>query len=325
MKIAVIGAGAIGGYIGGMLSRAGAEVTLLARGRHLEAMRENGLTVEAGNERFTVRPACTDDPSSIGKQDVLLVTLKAPAFPSLAPQLAPLLGPDTAVVTAMNGIPYWYFHGDPGAFAGRQLKSIDPDGVLWNALPPERAIGGVLWLPASVPQPGLVRRGNGNKLTLGEPDGSRSSRLSALASALEQAGIEAPITDNIRQEMWVKLWGNLSFSPVAVLSHDTLQGIASDPGTRAIVAAMMHEAQAVGEALGIRFPLTVAERIEESRKIGPHKPSMLQDLEAGRPMEIEAITGVIAELARLLNIPVPTIDLILALVRSRARNAGGPA
>lgn len=322
MKIAVIGAGAIGGYIGGMLARAGADVTLLARGRHLEAMRENGVTVEADNKRFTVRPACTDDPSRIGRQGFLLVTLKAPAFPALAPQLAPLLGPDTAIVTAMNGIPYWYFHRHPGAFAGRQLKSIDPDGVLWKTLPPEHAIGGVLWLPASVPQPGVIRRGNGNRITLGEPDGSRSSRVSMLAAALEQAGIEAPIAENIRQDMWVKLWGNLSFSPVAVLTHGTLEGIAGDPGTRQVVAAMMREAQAVVEGLGIRFPLSVEERIEESRKIGPHKPSMLQDLEAGRPMEIEAITGVIAELARLLNIPVPTIDLILALVRSRARTAG---
>lgn len=322
MKIAIIGAGAIGGYIGGMLARAGADVTLLARGRHLDAMRENGLTVEAGGERFTVKPACTDDPAKIGRQDYLLVTLKAPAFPALAPQLAPLLGPDAAVVTAMNGIPYWYFHAHPGAFAGRQLKSIDPDGVLWQTLTPERAIGGVLWLPASVPQPGVVRRGNGNRLVLGEPDGSRSARVTRLAAALEQAGIEAPVTEAIRQEMWVKLWGNLSFSLVAVLTRDTLEGIGSDPGTRAIVAAMMREAQAVGEALGIRFPITVEQRVEESRRIGPHKPSMLQDIEAGRPMEIEAITGVIAELARLLNLPVPTIDLILALVRSRARTAG---
>lgn len=322
MKIAIIGAGAIGGYIGGKLARAGVDVTLLARGRQLEAIRTRGLTVEADGESFTVQPACTDDPAEIGPQDFAIVTLKAPALPDLAPLLAPLLGPDTAVVTAMNGMPYWYFHGHGGALAGSRLASSDPGGRIWQALDPARAIGAVIWIPAAVPAPGLVRRGNSNKVTLGEPDGSASPRLARLAAALTAAGIEAPTTEAIRTEIWLKLWGNLSFSPVAVLTHGTLSGIGGDPDTQPVVAAMMREAQAVGEALGIRFPLSVEERIAESRRMGPHKPSMLQDLEAGRPMEIESITGAIAELARLLHLPTPTIDTVLALARARARNAG---
>ncbi len=327
LRIAIIGAGAIGGYIGGMLARAEAggapvQVSLLARGAHLAAIQAQGLRIESKEASFTVQPRASDDPAALGPQDVLLIAVKAPALPALAPQLKPLIGPETVWVTAMNGIPYWYFHGDPGPWAGpwagHRLQSCDPQGNIWQDLPPERAIGSVLWLPASVPQPGLVRRGNGNSVSLGEPDGSLSPRVQRIAEALIAAGIEAPLRPNIRQDIWHKLWGNLSFSPIAVLTHSTLAEIAGDPGTRAVARAMMLEAQAIGEALGITFPVDVDTRIGESAQIGMHKPSMLQDLEAGRPMEIDQITGVIAELGRLTGRPTPTIDLLLALLRRRA-------
>ncbi len=323
MKIAIIGAGAIGGYIGGMLAQAQAggadlDVSLLARGAHLAAIQAQGLRIESKQASFTVRPRASDDPAALGPQDMLFITVKAPALPELAPRLKPLIGPETAWVTAMNGIPYWYFHGHAGPLAGHRLASCDPQGNIWRDLPPERAIGGVLWLPASVPEPGLIRRGNGNSVSLGEPDGSNSGRIEKLAAALRAAGVEAPLRPNIRQDIWHKLWGNLSFSPIAVLTHSTLAEMAGDAGTRAVARSMMLEAQAVGHALGINFPVDVDTRIEESAQIGMHKPSMLQDLEAGRPMEIEQITGVIAELGRLTGNPTPTIDLMLALVRRRA-------
>ncbi len=328
MRIAIIGAGAIGGYIGGMLARsaeqgADLEVSLLARGAHLAAIQAKGLTVElptedGGIDRFTVHPKASDDPAALGPQDALLITVKAPALPALAPRLKPMIGPDTAWVTAMNGIPYWYFYGQGGQHDGKKLLSCDPTGTLWRDLPPTQAIGGVLWLPSSVPEPGLVRREHGNRVSLGEPDGSMSTRVQAIAAALIKAGIEAPLRADIRQEIWHKLWGNLSFSPLAVLTLSTLGQLAADPATRAVARAMMVEAQAVAEALGVRLPGTVDERIAHSAAIGTHKPSMLQDLEAHRPMEIESITGVISELGRMVGLETPTIDLVLALARRRA-------
>ncbi len=322
MKIAVIGAGAIGGYVGGMLARSGVDVSLLARGAHLQAMQSQGLRVQGlDGLDFTVHPRASDDPAALGRQDVLILSVKAPALPDLAPRLAPMLGPDTVIVPAMNGIPYWYFHAHPGPFAGRQLASVDPGGTIWKALPPERVVGCVVWLPASVPQPGLVRALDSAMLELGEPDGRQTARVAGIAQALETAGIKAPLRPLIRQNIWLKLWGNMSFSPCAVLTGSTLGQIARDPGTRAVVAAMMREAQAVGEALGIDFPVDVERRIAGVEKMMGHKPSMLQDWEAGRPMEIESITGVIGELGRMLGIPTPTIDMMVALVRRKAAQA----
>lgn len=322
MKIAIVGAGAIGGYIGGRLARAGADVSLLARGPHLAAMQARGLTIETADERFTVPVRATDDPAAIGPVDFVIVTLKAPSFPALAPSLKPLFGTETAVVTAMNGIPFWYFHGDRSRLAGQRLKSIDPEDVLWREIGPQRCIGGVLWLPAAVPEPGVVKRGNGNRLALGEPDGQRSARMLRLSAALQAAGLDAPVAEDIRQSIWVKLWGNIAFSPLTVLTLDTLRDIANDPGASAIAAAIMAETRAVAEALGIAIPVSIEQRIAEAREVGPHKPSMLQDLEAGRPMEIDSIVGVVAELGDRLDIATPTIDLVLALLRRRAAVAG---
>lgn len=322
MKIAIVGAGAIGGYFGGLLTRAGHDVTLIARGAHGAAIRENGLTVASGNVRFTVHPACTDDPARAGVQDCVILSLKAPAVPAMAEKMLPLFRPDTPMITAMNGVPYWYFHRHGGPLDGTRLQSVDPGNRQWDLIGPQRAIGSVVWVAGAIAGPGVISHGGGNRLPLGEPDGSRSDRLLRLSETLTAAGIDAPVLDNIRQDIWTKLWGNLSFNPVSVLTHGTLGGLASDPDAQSVIAAMMREAQQIGEALGISFPMTIEQRIGAARSVGPHKTSMLQDLEGGRPMEIGALIGVIAELAGKLGIATPTIDTVLALLKTRARVAG---
>jgi 2-dehydropantoate 2-reductase len=322
VKIAVVGAGAIGGYFGGLLARAGHDVTLIARGAHRDAIRSHGLTVEGKDERFTTHPACTDDPAEAGVQDLVILSLKAPAVPAMAEKMRPLFGPETPMITAMNGVPYWYFHKHGGPLDGYRIASVDPGNRQWDLIGPQRAIGSVVWVAGAIAAPGVIHHGNGNRLPLGEPDNSRSERVERISAALTAAGIDAPVHDNIRQEMWTKLWGNLSYNPVSVLTHGTLEGLSRDMDARRVLGAMMEESQLVGEALGIRFPVTPAQRMDIAEKVGPHKTSMLQDLEAGRPMEIGGLIGVIAELAGKLDIATPTIDTVLALLKVRARVAG---
>lgn len=322
MKVAIVGAGAIGGYFGGLLARAGHDVTLIARGAHRDAIRDHGLTIESNGTRFTVHPHCTDDPAASGVQDVVILSLKAPAVPDMAEKMLPLFGPDTPMITAMNGMPYWYFHRHGGPLDGTRLASVDPGDKQWNLIGPQRAIGSVVWVAGAISAPGVISHSSGNRLPLGEPDGSKSERVQRLSQVLTETGIEAPVLDNIRQEIWTKLWGNLSFNPVSVLTYGTLGGLATDPDARMVLGAMMREAQQVGEALGITFPITVEQRMDAARKVGAHKTSMLQDLETGRPMEIGGLIGVIAELAGKLKIPTPTIDIVLALLKTRARVAG---
>jgi 2-dehydropantoate 2-reductase len=323
MKIAVVGAGAIGGYIGGLLARGGHDVTLIARGPHRDAIRSSGLTIESkGGERFVTHPACTDTPAEAGAQDLVILSLKAPAVPAMAEKMLPLFGADTAMITAMNGVPYWYFHQHGGPLDGSRIASVDPDGKQWDLIGPQRAIGSVVWMAGAISAPGVIQHGNGNRLPIGEPDNSRSERIQRISAALIAAGIDAPVHDNIRQEIWTKLWGNLSYNPVSVLTHGTLQGLSRDEDARAVLGAMMVESRLVGEKLGIDFPVSVEERMGMAEKVGPHKTSMLQDLEAGRPMEIGGLIGVIAELARKLEIATPTVDTVLALLKVRARVAG---
>lgn len=322
MKIAVVGAGAIGGYIGGVLARSGHDVTLIARGPHRDAIRSNGLTIQSKDETFVTHPACTDSPAEAGPQDLVILSLKAPAVPAMAEKMLPLFGPDTAMITAMNGVPYWYFHQHGGPLDGTRIASVDPDGKQWNLIGPQRAIGSVVWMAGAISAPGVIQHGNGNRLPIGEPDNSRSARIQHISAALIAAGIDAPVHDNIRQEIWTKLWGNLSYNPVSVLTHGTLQGLSRDADARAVLGAMMMESRLVGEKLGISFPVSIEERMGMAEKVGPHKTSMLQDLEAGRPMEIGGLLGVIAELARKLEIATPTIDTVLALLKVRARVAG---
>lgn len=322
MKICIYGAGAIGGYVGAMLARQGADVSLVARGPHLSAIRANGLKLVSATEEFTVRPVATDNPADLGPQDFVLLTLKAHGVSGIVDAIQPLLGPDTAVVTAQNGLPWWYFFGQQGDFSGRRLESADPGGLIWDRIGPERAIGSVVWQAAEIPEPGVISLGYGERLSLGEPAGGKSDRIVRLSEALVAAGVKAPIRPDIRNEIWVKLWGNLSFNPVSVLTRSTLVAMARDAGVRGVIAAMMTEAQAVGERLGVRFPMTVDKRIAAAEAVGEHKTSMLQDLEGGRTMEIEPIIGTVSELGRLTGIPTPTIDTVYHLVVRRAKAAG---
>ena len=325
MTICIVGAGAIGAYFGLELALAGIEVALIARGPHLAAMRANGVRVRIGDEERRATPRVTDDPAELGPQDVVIITLKAHSAPAICRHLRPLLGTQTAVVTASNGIPWWYFHKLEGPHEGRRLASIDSGGVQWETIGPARAIGCVVYTAAEIVEPGVIAVSphlSQKRLPLGEPDGQRSERAAALSRALVRAGFKAPVRGDIRSDIWIKLWGNLAFNPVSALTGATLEDIARDPGTRAVVHAMMREGQAVGEAVGARFPIDVDRRIEGAEQVGAHRTSMLQDLERGRPMEIDALVGVIAELGRLTGVPTPTVDIVYALVKRRAIEAG---
>lgn len=322
MKICIYGAGAIGGLLGTQLARAGEDVTLIARGAHLAAMREKGLTLRIDGQEHNVRVAATDNPAEAGPQDFVIVTVKAHGVADVAEAMQPLLGPDTAVVTAMNGIPWWYFQKLPGPYEGRRIHCLDPDGRLERLIPADRVIGCVVYPAAEVVEPGVVEHAYGNRFMLGELDGSKSPRAMRLSEAMTRAGFKSPVRPRIRDDIWVKLWGNLSFNPVSALTHATLEQIATDPGTRAVVRRMMVEGQAVGEALGVKFGVDVDTRIGWAADVGAHRTSMLQDLERGRPMEIDALVTAVAEMGDLAGIDTPTIDVVLALVIQRAREAG---
>ena len=321
MKIAVFGAGAIGGYLAVKLKQAGVDVSVVARGPHLAAMRERGLTLRSEGVTVTVPVACTDKAQELGPQDYVFVTLKANALPGAASEIAKLMGPDTALVTGVNGIPYWYFHGLEGPWRDRVVESVDPGGALWRALPPRQAIGCIVYPAAEVIEPGVIAHTYGNRFTLGEPDGSKSARVEALSQILTRAGLKVPVRTNIRDEIWVKLWGNLAFNPLSALTASTLDRLAFRPDLRAVAHAMMTEAQGVGEALGAKFAVSIDKRIDGAGEVGAHKPSMLQDLERGRQMEIDALLGVIIELSQLTGHTAPCCKMILALVRERARRA----
>ncbi|HJN93527.1 MAG TPA: 2-dehydropantoate 2-reductase [Dehalococcoidia bacterium] len=326
MRICLYGAGAIGGYVAALLTRAGtAQVTCIARGSHLEAMQANGLSLRIDGETFVTHPRCTDDPGEAGPQDFVIITLKSHSVPAILPHLPPLLGPETAVVTAMNGIPWWYFYNDSSevgqALAGTHLNSVDPGGDQWSAIGPERAIGCAPWPSCEVVEPGVIQHEFGNRLALGEPNGERSPRVTALSDVLTEAGLKAPALPNIRAEIWVKLLGNLSFNPISALTHAPLNTIAEEPATRTIVVAMMEEARAVATALGVKIAMSNERRIKAAAAVGNHKTSMLQDLNRGRALEIEALVGAVAEMGRLVDVPTPTIDTIYTLVQQRASQA----
>jgi len=322
VKICIVGAGAIGGYLGAGLSLAGSEVTLIARGPHLEAMQKNGLRLRLGSEELHARPNATEDPTEAGPQDYVVVTLKAHSIPAMTERMLPLLSPDTAIVFAVNGVPWWYFHAFPGPLQNTRLESVDPGGRLWDLIGPERSIGCVVYPACEVIEPGVIQHVDGDRFTLGEPDGTRSERVRRFSKTLIDAGFRAPVRPNIRSEIWMKLWGNLSFNPISVLTHATLETMATDSGTAAIARAMMVEGQQVAEKLGIDFPIDVDKRMQGARDVGAHKTSMMQDLERDRPMEIDALVTAVRELARLVDVATPTIDLIHALVVRRAREAG---
>lgn len=322
MKIAIYGAGAIGAHLGAMLARTEHEVSLIARGPHLKAMQEKGLTFRSAEETFTVHPAATDDPASLGPQDYVIVTLKAHQSAGVVDRMQPMLGPETAVVTCMNGVPWWYFHGLGGALEGKTLETVDPGQKQWRGLGPERAIGCIVYPATEIVEPGVCQHIEGNTYSLGEPSGERTERVKALSQALIAGGLRAPVRTAIRDEIWVKLWGNLCFNPISALTHATLEQIGTDPGVREVVVKMMQEGQAVGEALGATFKVALDKRIAGAVAVGAHKTSMLQDLERGRPMEIDALVTAVAELGDIVGVDTPMLDAVLALVQLRAKVAG---
>ncbi|MBL3560804.1 2-dehydropantoate 2-reductase [Rhodovulum sulfidophilum] len=324
MKICVFGAGAIGGYMGAKLAQAGAEVSLVARGPHLAAMKARGLRLieeESGTDE-TVPVRVAEDASELGEQDYVIVTLKAHSVPPVVDKMQPLIGAGTTVVSGVNGVPWWYFHKIGGPLEGTRLASVDPGNAQWTGFGPDRVLGCVVYPAAEVIEPGVVRHIEGNRFSLGEPDGSRSERALRLSRALASAGLKAPVRPKLRDEIWVKLWGNLSFNPISALTHATLDVLCTDPGTRGVARAMMLEAQAIAEKLGVKFPIDVERRIEGGAAVGAHRTSMLQDLDLGRPMEIDALVGSVQELGRITGTPTPAIDTVLALVALRARVAG---
>jgi len=321
MKICIYGAGAIGGYLGAQLALAGEDVTLIARGPHLEAMQRNGIRLLIDGEERVAHPRCTADPSEAGEQDYVIVTLKAHSAPRVVEAMQPLLGPDSAVVSAVNGVPWWYFYKLDGPWENTRVESVDPGGTQWEGIGPERAIGCVVYPATEVVEPGVIRHLDGNRFTLGEPSGEKTERVLALSKALIAAGFRAPVR-RIRDELWVKLWGNLSFNPISALTLETLDVVATDPGTRAVSKAMMLEAQEIGLKLGVRFPVDVEKRIDGAAAVGAHRTSMLQDLERGRAMEIDALVTAVQEMGQLVGVPTPTIDVVLALVQQRGRAAG---
>ena len=320
MKVCVFGAGAIGGYIGAELARTDVDVSMVARGAHLAAMREYGVRLQIDGEERVAHPRFTDVPSELGVQDYVIIALKAHAISDAVDAIIPLLGAKTCVVTASNGLPYWYFYGAVGTPNGMTLETVDPGGRQWRLLGPERAVGCVVFPAVEVIAPGVIRHEHGRKFPIGEPGGERSVRVEQLHRLLTQAGLDAPIRSDIRDEIWLKLWGNLCFNPISALTHATVDVIASDPETRAICNAMMAEAKAIGERLGLHLRVDADRRIDGIAALGVHRMSMLQDLERGRSMEIEPLVGVVQELGRLLDIPTPTIDVVLALIRQRARH-----
>ena len=324
MKICIYGAGAIGAYLGARLIEAGCEVTLIARGPHLQAMRENGLTLQTGDEQQTLQVNCTDNPAEVGPQDYVVVTLKAHSVAPIVEQVLPLLGPDTPIVTAQNGVLWWYFHGLPGPWENHQLDTADTDGLIWKTLGPERAIGCVVYPSCEIVEPGVVRHLDGDRFMLGEPDGSKSERVVALADAFSSAGLKAPVRKKIRDDIWFKLLGNATFNPVSVLTGGTLEQMCRDPGVRAVIRGMMHEAQQVADRLGVKFVMDIEKRINGAENVGAHKTSMLQDFDQGRPLEIDALVASVSELGRLVDVPTPTLDAVLSMVllKMQGINAG---
>ncbi|PYM32767.1 MAG: 2-dehydropantoate 2-reductase [Candidatus Rokuibacteriota bacterium] len=321
-RVCVVGVGAVGGLIAAKLAQAGYPVDVLARGEHLRAIEANGLALIEGQTRATVRVATASDPTALGPHDVVFIAFKAPSLVCSAGALTPLLGPDTVLVPAMNGVPWWFFHRFGGRLVGTRLSSVDPGGAISRSLPAEQVIGSVVHLSSSIAAPGVIRRGFGNVLIVGEPSGERSGRLARVIKMLEQGGFTVKPTPEIQREVWLKLWGNMNMNPISALTGSTADAVLDDPLTAQLVRDMMEEAAAVGRALGIEMSMTASERIAVTRELGAFKTSMLQDLESGRPLEIDAILGAPCEIGDRLGIPMPFSKAVLGLTRQRARNLG---
>ena len=323
-RICIFGAGAIGGYVGAALHEAGAEVSLVARGPHLAAIRAEGLGLEKDGKVTRYSLPASDKPADLGEQDYVILAIKAHTIPMILDDLMPLLGPDTAVVPAVNGLPWWYFHkAQTGtALDEKPLQAVDPDGRVWNEIGPERAIGCVVYPACEIAAPGLVKHLDGDRFTLGEPSMEQSERVKTLSSLMIAGGLKAPQKPRIRDEIWVKLWGNCSFNPVSALTGATLDAIGNDPESRALVHAIMTEVKSVGEAVGVRFSVPIEKRIDGAAAIIGHKPSTRQDIEAGRPLEIDPLVTAVLELAAGLGIETPTLAHVSALLKLQAETLG---
>lgn len=322
MKICIYGAGAIGGYLGVLLKQAGADVSLIARGAHLEAIKKNGLKLRINKEEKVAQMNATSDPKELGPQDYVIVALKAHQAWEVADQMKPLLGKNTAVVTAQNGLPWWYFYGFEGQYANRRIESVDPGGRQWDAIGPERVIGCTVYPATEITEPGVVKHISGDKFGLGEPTRKLTERVQKLSEIMNKAGLKAPVMPEIRNDIWLKLWGNLCFNPISALTRATLDVVATDPGTRKLSRNMMLEAERIGRRIGVHFRVDVDRRIDGAAKVGAHRTSMLQDLDKGRPLEIDALLTSVQELGRVVELETPHIDAVLALVTQMGRVAG---
>jgi 2-dehydropantoate 2-reductase len=322
MKVCIYGAGAIGGYLGVMLSRADAEISLVARGAQLAAIRQNGLKLVKDGDTTVARFRATNDPTELGPQDYVIVALKAHQAWEVAEDMRPLLGPDTAVVTAQNGVPWWYFYGFDGQYSNLRLESVDPGDRQWNVIGPERAIGCTVYPATELVEPGVIKHIYGDKFGLGEPNRQETERVRRLSQLFEQGGLQAPVMPEIRNDIWLKLWGNLCFNPISALTRATLDIVATDAGTRALARNMMLEAEKVGRRIGVHFRVDVERRINGAARVGAHRTSMLQDLERGRALEIDALLTVVQEMGRMVDVDTPHIDAVLALVQQLGRTQG---
>jgi len=316
VRICIVGAGAIGGMLGARLSLAGEQVTFIEKNReHADAIRTNGLRIESDGDAIVAKDVAeTDSFAEAGEQDLVIIAVKAHQIPLLLPDLRTLFGPDTMVMTVQNGVPWWYFYGNGGPYEGRTIAAVDPDGFIDKHIERERIVGCIVYPAGEVIAPGVVHVVEGNRFSVGELDGSKSERIEALAQTLIHAGFKSFVLEDIRAEIWLKLWGNLSFNPISALTHATLAGICRNPQSRELAAAMMAEAQQIGEKLGITFRHTIEKRIAGAEAVGEHKTSMLQDVEAGRPLEIDALVGAVVELGKLTETPTPHIDAVYACV-----------
>ena len=322
MKIAIVGVGAIGGYLGTRLALAGEDVTFIARGANLEALQTRGIRLisDGGIEEVVPRVSATADYTAAGPQDLVILAMKAHQVASVAADVPKLFGPDTVVVPMQNGIPYWYFFAHPGPLEGSRVASVDPDGSIVARIGCERVIGCVVYPAAELVAPGVIKHVEGNRFPVGEPNGKRSERVDRVAACFVAAGLKSPVLEDIRAEIWLKLWGNMTFNPISALSRATLAGICQYPLSRDLAAGMMTEAQAVAHKLGITFRVPLEKRIAGAEKVGHHKTSMLQDVEAGRPLEIDALLGAVIELARLTDTPTPRLDTVYALTKLLAQS-----
>lgn len=321
MKICIIGVGAIGGYVGIKLALAGEEVTFIARGANLNALKSIGLRLinTDGKEEHVPQVRATDNYATAGHQDVVILAMKAHQVEPVTKDVAKLLGPDTVIVPMQNGIPYWYFHGLKGPYEGTRVKSVDPQGVIYDKMPCERVIGCVVYPAAELVSPGVIKHVEGNRFPVGEPDGSSSERVKLVSDCFIQAGLQAPVLPDIRSEIWLKLWGNLTFNPISALTRATLASICQFAPSRQVAADMMREAQTVAEKLGASFRVPLEKRIAGAERVGHHKTSMLQDVEAQRDLEIDALLGSVVELARLTGTPTPHMDTVFALTKLLAK------